>query len=191
MVDLKLRLNVSFGVFHDNVVVFSFVLLHFLSFFLEQFDDLFWVVLEPAFVFFSLLLHKVDEVLDQLVELLVERTDFVLRLLLEHFSDDFAVILVEANFTLENDAISRSALLTLMVALEHLRKRLLIPKFQQLRPRMVLKSVQVRINLNVRHDQVLKHSPRLIDRSRVHKNRAYQRLKNVTKNFKVVLMQLV
>jgi hypothetical protein len=67
----------------------------------------------------------------------------------------------------------------------------LIPKFQQLRPRMVLQSVQVRINLNVRHDQVLKHSPRLIDRSRVHKHRAYQRLKNVTKNFKVVLMQLV
>lgn len=110
----------SFGFFHVDVVVPLLVLLHGFSHFFEQFDHLFRVVFEPAFEFFSLLIDKVNEGPDQLIELLVERTDFVLRLLLEHFSYDFSVVLVEANFTLEDDTIPRSALLTLVVALEYL-----------------------------------------------------------------------
>jgi len=94
---------VSFILFHLNVVILAIVLLHRLSYFIQQFYYLLRVVFESTFEFLPLLLDVVDESFDQLVELLVERTNLVLSLFREHFSDDLAVILVESNFTLEND----------------------------------------------------------------------------------------
>lgn len=168
LIELLISLLVAFSLsfFHDDIIVASFFLQYVGVDLLEHLDHPLGVVLELAFVIFTLLVDEVNEPFDQFVKLLVERPDLVLRFFLEDFADDFAIqpLLAVTDLATEDNLLPSLVGLARVVALEDLRVRLLVPQLKQLGPRVVLQRVKVCVNLDVGHDQLLQHSPGDIDR---------------------------
>ena len=139
----KLKEMVSLSFFHDHIVVASFFLQYVGIDLLQHLDHPLGVVFELAFVVFALLVDEVNEPFDQLVKLLVERPDLVLRFFLEDFAYYFAIqpLLAATDLATENDLFSSLVGFARVVALEDLRVRLLVPQLKQLGPRVVLQRV--------------------------------------------------
>ena len=110
---------------------------------------------------FGVKVDLINEFLDELVEIFVECSNFAFCILRESLRvhDAFASLAVVDNDTVESDLHTIFKLLFLMLASQVFGVWLLAPHLQKQCSAMVLKCGEIRINVDVRLDKLLKDGP--------------------------------